>query len=69
MSNVPAGKFAHRPNVDGTFDSICRVCFQTIVRSEKEESLASSECVHQCITTDPGSNDSALRLLELRTFA
>ena len=69
MSNVAANKFAHRPNVDGTFDSICRVCFRTIVKSEKEERLASCESVHECLPMTPGSNDRALRLLELRTFA
>lgn len=69
MSNITAGNFAHRPNVDGTFDSICRACFRTIVRSEKEESLPSYECVHQCVPTTFAANDKALRQLELRPFA
>jgi hypothetical protein len=69
MSNITAGKFAHRPNGNGTFDSICRVCFQTVVHSEKEESLASSEAVHECSTTALELKDRTLRLLELRVFA
>ncbi len=69
MSNITAGNFAHRPNMDGTFDSICRTCLRTVVRSEKEENLASCECAHDCITTAMRSTDSAIRLLEFRHVA
>jgi hypothetical protein len=69
MSIIATGNFAHRPNPDGTFDSICRVCFRTIVHSEKQDSLASSESLHECATTALEMKDRTLRLLELRTFA
>jgi hypothetical protein len=67
--NYTAGNFAHRPNVDGTFDSICRVCFRIIVRSEKQEGLASYESTHECLTSAIEFKDREIRLLELRSFA
>jgi hypothetical protein len=69
MPNPNVGGFAHRPNADGTFDSICRVCFRIIVRSEKKEQLASIEYGHECNISALEFKDRELRLLELRSFA
>lgn len=69
MPITHAVNFAHRPNADGTFDSICKVCFRTVVRSEKNQQLALHEAVHQCLTSPDELKDRALRLLELRSFA
>jgi hypothetical protein len=40
--------FAHRQNSDGTFDSICLVCFQTIATVVRVELLAECEKSHSC---------------------
>jgi hypothetical protein len=41
--------FLHRANPDGTFDSICMICFHTIANAVQEDSLADAEAVHQCV--------------------
>jgi hypothetical protein len=41
-------KFAHRPNADGTIDSICPRCFLTIATATKEADLLQSEMGHDC---------------------
>ena len=40
--------FAHRPNRDGTIDSICRCCFVTIGTSTWESDLERMESTHLC---------------------
>jgi hypothetical protein len=40
--------FAHRNNDDGSFDSICHSCFQTIAQSECEQDLQAEERGHVC---------------------
>jgi len=40
--------FAHRRNDDGSFDSICPTCFQTITHSACEPDLQSAEDSHVC---------------------
>lgn len=40
--------FAHRLNEDGSYDSICRVCFAAVVRSKPESELAQYEETHDC---------------------
>lgn len=40
--------FAHRPNRDGTTDSICRHCFATVCTSTWETDLAQAERGHVC---------------------
>lgn len=40
--------FAHRPNRDGTFDSICRVCYRTVVDHVRETELERAEQEHVC---------------------
>ena len=40
--------FAHRLNLDGSFDSICRKCYRTAVRAESKAELIFYECRHVC---------------------
>jgi hypothetical protein len=37
-----------RLNRDGTTDSICPTCFQTIAHTRLEEELAEAERLHEC---------------------
>lgn len=46
MTNSP--KFSHRPNSDGTVDSICHQCFATVANEAKESDLCSKEREHSC---------------------
>jgi hypothetical protein len=48
--------FTHRRNPDGTFDSICMSCFQTVGHEVRESDLAAAEANHKCI----------VKLIELR---
>jgi hypothetical protein len=40
--------FPHRQNSDGSYDSICMVCFATVGSGESEEDLDSIERRHVC---------------------
>jgi hypothetical protein len=40
--------FPHRRNPDGSFDSICRVCFATVARCNTEDELKEMERNHVC---------------------
>lgn len=40
--------FAHRHNQDGTFDSICKTCFMTIMTAGLEADLQIGEKEHVC---------------------
>ena len=40
--------FAHRHNLDSTFDSICTGCFCTIATARTESELAEAEKEHAC---------------------
>jgi len=40
--------FPHRHNADGTCDSICTLCFQTVARSRIETDLSRHERNHKC---------------------
>jgi hypothetical protein len=46
FGHVPV--FTHRPNPDGSFDSICELCFVTIASSKLEEELVIAEAKHEC---------------------
>jgi hypothetical protein len=45
-------RFAHRHNVDDSFDSICERCLQTVVSADSESSLSEFELVHRCTEED-----------------
>lgn len=40
--------FAHRPNRDGTIDSICRRCYVTVATAVSEMALSAYEEKHVC---------------------
>ena len=46
-----AHKFAHRSNSDGTVDTICIRCFQTVATVSDEAELAKIEQEHICDPT------------------
>lgn len=48
MSPQAKSRFPHRHNLDGSYDSICTVCFITIARVRNEQELAQSETDHVC---------------------
>jgi hypothetical protein len=48
--------YTHRHNSDGTFDSICMSCFQTVGHEIRECDLAAAEAIHKCV----------VKLIELR---
>ncbi len=52
-SSLSPSKFRYRQNPDGTWDSICLLCFQTAASAEHFEDLAVLEEQHRCeITLD-----------------
>jgi hypothetical protein len=40
--------FPHKLNADGSFDSICPMCFRTVATAAQETELAALERKHQC---------------------
>jgi hypothetical protein len=40
--------FTHRKRVDGEWDSICMICFQTAATSTWETGLRETEAKHKC---------------------
>ena len=40
--------FIRRVNPQGSFESICPVCFETVGRQDEEEDLARDEQAHTC---------------------
>lgn len=44
--------FVHRQNEDGTFDSICIGCFQTVALGMNEPDLEQLEGEHVCVAED-----------------
>ena len=44
--------FSHRPNNDGSVDSICLRCFRTIASDKNERSIAMVEFQHECDPSD-----------------
>jgi len=60
MDQASIYPFAHRPNYDGTHDSICRGCFKTIASVRNEPELAHHELAHLC-TPEPDWRSHLLR--------
>jgi hypothetical protein len=48
MIQFARARFPHRHNPDGTFDSICAGCFQTLATARIEAELAEVENAHNC---------------------
>jgi hypothetical protein len=40
--------YSHRPNEDGTYDSICHICARTVARGMREAKLEEAETLHKC---------------------
>jgi hypothetical protein len=45
-------KFTHRPREDGTVDSICLGCFQTVAVTTDESDRETLEAAHKCSGMD-----------------
>jgi hypothetical protein len=41
-------RFSHRPQLDGSYVSICTRCFATVERSHNEAALEAAEQQHVC---------------------
>jgi hypothetical protein len=54
MAETPRHVFPHRRNLDGTYDSICTLCFQTVATEGVESELLEAEKSHVCSTFDLG---------------
>jgi hypothetical protein len=52
MAGIARRNFPHRQNPDGSFDSICIECFQTIASNTVEGELAPHESRHLCFGFD-----------------
>lgn len=50
METDKTAAFTHRPNSDGTVDSICRNCFATVATDVSDAALARRESAHVCDT-------------------
>jgi hypothetical protein len=48
MANPARHRFAHRVNQDGSVDSICRMCFETVATEGNEVHLLAAEEIHNC---------------------
>lgn len=48
MSSLLDCQWPHRLNQDGTYDSICPTCFQTVARSRTEADPDAAEDDHIC---------------------
>jgi hypothetical protein len=43
VADHESSAFPHRKNADGTFDSICPICFRTVASGMRESQLAELE--------------------------
>ncbi len=48
MTTARNALYPHRRNYDGSFDSICRICFATAAHAQYEDALAEQEEKHSC---------------------
>jgi len=48
MTTLLRPNFPHRHNTDGSYDSICTVCYATVASVRKECELAVAESIHRC---------------------
>jgi hypothetical protein len=48
MEPLSLPRFPHRYNHDGTIDSICKQCFQTVASHKKEIEIEQIEKAHVC---------------------
>jgi hypothetical protein len=48
LANEPVRIFPHRKNDNGTFDSICPICYRTVATASEESQLKAGEREHVC---------------------
>jgi hypothetical protein len=48
MNHQTSPRYAHRPNNDGSYDSICTACFATVASVSDEAELMRHEQSHVC---------------------
>ena len=48
MDSHAIPRYVHRPNQDGSHDSICAACFATVASVRDEAELAQHELTHVC---------------------
>ena len=48
MPTLLRPSFPHRHNADGSYDSICTICFATVASVQNEWELGSHESTHVC---------------------
>lgn len=48
MTALLRPQFPHRNNNDGSYDSICSVCYETVASSGIERQLTPMESTHRC---------------------
>lgn len=63
----PSTAFAHRTNVNGSFDSICLLCFQTIATALTENELVKIEGRHSCLQKPAGPPRKEPRVIRLES--
>jgi hypothetical protein len=51
MDSRSAMYYPHKRNKDGSFNSICLVCFRTVASHMTEDELAQEEKKHVCATS------------------
>jgi len=60
-------QFVHRHNRDGSFDSICAICFRTIANRDREFQLARDEHRHVCNDWDLDHSRVAENIIHQQT--
>lgn len=53
MNRQSSQSYVHRPNKDGTYDSICTQCYVTVATTRNETELDMHESSHICIADWP----------------
>jgi hypothetical protein len=48
MPTLLRATFPHRHNANGSYDSICTVCYTTVASVRQEYELAAAESMHKC---------------------
>ena len=51
MDSRSAAYYPHKRNKDGSFNSICLLCFRTVASQMTEDELAQEEKKHVCVTS------------------
>lgn len=60
MAVTTCHPFVHRHNPDGTVNSICSMCFETVAREGDEAALISAQTYHACKGIQRGKRLSSL---------